>query len=75
MWNKLLDRIEWLNKAKKFLKEVRAESKKVSWPSQEQLTAGTILVLICVVAIAIYMGGMDYIFAYIFKLIAKVRGG
>ncbi len=44
-----------------FLKEVREELGKVTWPSREQTIRYTILVVIVAVAVGLFLGGLDYI--------------
>jgi len=45
-----------------FLKEVRLEMKKVNWPSREQTIRYTLIVIGVSAAVAIYLGGLDFIF-------------
>ncbi|MCK8825783.1 preprotein translocase subunit SecE [Fuchsiella alkaliacetigena] len=56
---------DFLGKVKKFLREVKAELKKVNWPSREMLISYTTVVIVTVLLIAIYMGGVDAIFSRI----------
>ena len=44
-----------------FLKEVRAELNKVSWPTREQVIKLTIVVVAVSLTIGIYVGGLDLI--------------
>jgi preprotein translocase subunit SecE len=46
-----------------FLKEVRAELKKVSWPNRTQVIKLTAVVIGVSLVVAAYLGGLDYIFA------------
>lgn len=45
-----------------FLKEVRLEIKKVNWPTREETTRYTLIVIGISVAVAIFLGGFDFIF-------------
>ena len=56
---------------KKFLREVRGELKKVTWPTRRELTAYTGVVFIAVLLVAFLIWGMDAIFAYLFRWILK----
>ena len=56
---------------KKFLREVRGELKKVTWPTRRELTAYTGVVFIAVLLVAFVIWGMDTIFAYLFRWILK----
>jgi len=44
---------------KKFLKEVKAEMSKVSWPSWPELKGSTILVIIVSIFFSVYVGLVD----------------
>lgn len=48
-----------------FLREVRAELRKTSFPSKKLTTQNTIIVIIFSVAIALFLGGLDMFFSYI----------
>lgn len=48
-----------------FLKETRVELKKVTWPSREDTIRYTIAVVASSVIVALFLGGLDYIFQYI----------
>ena len=52
----------WPQRTKAFLSDVRAETKRVSWPSWVQIKATTMVVLVTVAFFAIYLGGLDYLF-------------
>ena len=52
-----------------FLKEVRSELKKVSWPNRDQVIKLTIVVIAVSLALGIYIGGLDLIFTKITDLI------
>jgi len=46
-----------------FLREVRAELKKVTWPTRKELAQSTVMVLIILVVVTAIIAVMDYIFA------------
>ena len=48
-------------KAQKFLKEIKSEMSKVTWPSFTELKGSTILVIIVSVFFAVYIGLVDFI--------------
>jgi preprotein translocase subunit SecE len=50
-----------------FFKEVFVEMKRVSWLSQKDVLRYTFVVLGVVIASAIFLGGLDYIFTTIIK--------
>ena len=45
--------------AKQFLREVKTELKKVTWPSRKDALSGTLVVLVAVFIIAIFLGIVD----------------
>jgi len=50
------------NKIISFLKEVRLEMKKVNWPSRQETTKYTLIIIGVCVVVAIYLGGLDLLF-------------
>jgi preprotein translocase subunit SecE len=55
------------NTITQFLKEARAELMKVNWPSKKQTINYTLAVIGISIAVAIFLGGLDYLFSYILK--------
>lgn len=55
----------------KFIKEARAELKKVTWPNKKQLISSTIVVMITVALVAIFLGIIDLIFSRIVTIILQ----
>jgi preprotein translocase subunit SecE len=49
--------------AKQFTREVKAEMKKVAWPSKPEVVNSTIIVLVSVVFMTTLIFGLDYSFA------------
>ncbi len=49
----------WLTKSIQFLREVRAELKKVTWPSRKQTIGSTAVVIILVMIISVFLGMVD----------------
>lgn len=43
-----------------FLKEVRLEMKKVNWPTKQETTRFTLIVIAMSAAVAIYLGFLDF---------------
>ena len=58
-----------MNKVLTFVNEVKAEIKKITWPSRDELVGSTIIVGILVVIFAIILGGMDAFFQILIKKI------
>ena len=53
----------------KYLKETRAELKKVNWPSRQEATNLTLIVIAVTTFMALLLGLLDYIFAKLFELV------
>ena len=51
-----------MNKTKEYIKEVIAEAKNVTWPTRKQTIYFTIAVLAISMAVAYYLGLLDYIY-------------
>jgi preprotein translocase subunit SecE len=50
---------KYLDRALQFLREVKIELKKVTWPSRKQAVGSTVVVIILVVIISIFLGIVD----------------
>lgn len=60
--------MEWLHKVRNFLRSVRSEVDKVSWPSQDEVTTMTILIIGMVILLTAYIGGfLDILFREIVR--------
>jgi preprotein translocase subunit SecE len=59
------DKIRWYKRFIQFLKETRAELKKVTWPSRDEVTSTTIVVIIATVFFGFYLFFMDIIFSWV----------
>ena len=53
----------------RYFKETRAEIRKVTWPTREEATNLTLIVLAVTLAMAIFLGAVDYVFATLIRLI------
>ncbi len=49
----------WIQQSIQFLREVRIELKKVTWPTRKQTIGSTVVVLVLVMLIALYLGLVD----------------
>ena len=61
-----------LVQAREFLKEVRVESTKVSWPTRNELRDSTIVVIVTVLIVSLFIGIVDRLLTFgigsLFKL-------
>lgn len=48
-----------------FLKEVQLEMKRVNWPTRRQVVQNTMLVLAISIAVAIFLGALDFFFIFL----------
>lgn len=55
-------------KVKQFLKEAKAELKKVTWPTPKQTLASTSVVIVVVVIISVFLGIVDFGLSKIIRL-------
>lgn len=56
-----------MNKIVIFIQEAKEELMKVNWPSKKQTINYTLLVVAVSLAVAGFLGGLDWIFSYILK--------
>jgi preprotein translocase subunit SecE len=56
-----------MNKLLQFIKESRAELRKVNWPTKAQTVKYTGLVVGVSLAVALFLGVLDYLFEYILR--------
>ena len=59
------------SRLKQYIAESRQELKKVNWPTKKQATNYTLIVIGLSVAVALFLGALDLVFAYGIKLIIK----
>jgi preprotein translocase subunit SecE len=57
------------NGVRNYFRETVGELRKVNWPSRQEATNLTIIVLIVTTFMAILLGGADFIFSRLFALI------
>ncbi|WP_066871203.1 preprotein translocase subunit SecE [Clostridium mediterraneense] len=55
----------------RFLREVKAEVKKITWPSKEEAKKSIIAVLVVVIAAIILVGSVDFVFKNLFEFILR----
>jgi preprotein translocase subunit SecE len=60
-----------VQKIVQFLKEVRFELKRVTWPSRKETLAGTVVVLIIVMIVAFFLGIVDIGLAELIKMVLR----
>lgn len=54
-----------------YLRESKEELKKVTWPTREEITSFTVVVVVSVVVISVFLWGVDLGLEYIINLLMK----
>ncbi|MCP2619873.1 preprotein translocase subunit SecE [Candidatus Aminicenantes bacterium AC-334-K16] len=65
---------KWYKRIIPFLKEVRAEVRKVTWPSRQEVYNTTIVVIIATFFFGFYLYFMDIIFSWVIAQIKSFFG-
>ena len=55
----------------RYFKDTRGELRKVTWPTRKQATNLTLIVLGVMVAMAVFLGTFDFIFATLVRLLVS----
>jgi preprotein translocase subunit SecE len=63
-------KVKWYRRFVSFLREVRAELKKVTWPSRNEVYSTTIVVIFATFFFGFYLFFMDVVFSW---LITKIK--
>ena len=66
--------MNWWNKAKEFLGEVRTEMRKVSFPSRPEVMGTTVVVIVTSFIFAVYLWIADFVIQHGYVGILKVFG-
>jgi preprotein translocase subunit SecE len=53
--------MSWTSRAREFIKDVRVEITKVSWPTRAELRDSTLVVIATVILVAVFVGVVDQI--------------
>lgn len=60
-----------ISKIKSFFQESVQELKRVDWPTRQETTRLTIIVIIISLAVAIFLGALDFAFTRLLQLFIK----
>ncbi|MBC7262706.1 MAG: preprotein translocase subunit SecE [Chloroflexi bacterium] len=63
------------NRIVKYLKEVRAEIRKVTWPSRQEVLRLSAIVIAVLVVMSAFMAIIDYAFSWLMRLIIGLGTG
>jgi len=59
------DKVRWYKRLTNFLRDVKSELKKVTWPSRPEVTNTTVVVIVATVVIGFYLFIWDLIAAWL----------
>ena len=62
-------RVALLDSLKRTLRDTRAELRKVTWPTREQVVRLTVVVSAASFAVGVFLGAVDYFFEVVFKVV------
>jgi preprotein translocase subunit SecE len=68
------DKERWYNRFWTFLKDAKAELKKVTWPSRKEVTSTTLVVIVATVFFGFFLFFMDVIFSWAITQIKTLLG-
>jgi preprotein translocase subunit SecE len=68
-------RTGFFQRTSQFLRDTRAEMRRVSWPTANEVKNTTIITLIAVIFFAIYLFGVDRVWSFLIKHLTGWLGG
>jgi preprotein translocase subunit SecE len=66
--------LSWIPKMPGFFKEVRAETRKISWPARKETLTTAIMVAIMSTVMALFFLGIDQVFGWIVRGLISLAG-
>jgi len=66
--------MDWWNKLTTFLKEVRAEMQKVSFPSRDDVVSTSIVVVVASLIFGVYLYASDVVIQLTYRWLLRVFG-
>ena len=66
----MAQKTKWFKRIIPFLKDVRAELRKVTWPSRNEVHSTTIVVILATIFFGFYLFFMDIVFSW---LVAQIK--
>lgn len=70
----MAQKIRWYKRIIPFLKDVKAEVRKVTWPSRSEVYSTTIVVILATIFFGFYLFFMDLIFSWVITQIKSLFG-
>jgi len=68
------DKLPWYKRFVNFLKDVRSELKKVTWPTKQEVYGTTIVVIIAIFFFGFYLFFWDIVFSWLIAQIKTLLG-
>jgi len=65
-------KIRWYKRFFVFLREVKAEVKKVTWPSKNEVYSTTIVVIIATIFFGVYLYLLDLLFSWLISQVKSI---
>jgi len=65
-------KIRWYKRFIVFLREVKAEVKKVTWPSKNEVYSTTIVVIIATIFFGVYLYLLDILFSWLMTQVKSI---
>lgn len=59
----------WMTQAREFIKDVRVESGRVSWPTRLELRDSTLVVIVMVLLVSAFLFVWDRLFSFLMNLL------
>jgi len=70
----MANKVRWYRRFINFLKDVRSEVRKVTWPSRREVYNTTLVVIFATIFFAFYLFFMDIIFSWVISNIKSLFG-
>jgi preprotein translocase subunit SecE len=64
--------MQFFERAMQFLREVRGEMEKVTWPGRDEVRAATIVIIVLVILLATFIGVVDFIVSRVLGLFFRL---
>jgi preprotein translocase subunit SecE len=68
------EKVRWYKRLGNFLKDVKAEAKKVTWPSRQEVYSTTVVVIIAMAFFGFYLFAMDLVFSWVISQVKTLLG-
>ena len=64
---KAVDKPTKMSSLMNFIREAKAELKKVTWPTRRQIWYWTLVVIVFTLCVSLYLGLVDFLLAWVFS--------